>query len=133
MDLRGATPNTLLAHTGPGLEALGYLLMLRDGIGEKVAANANLQRRFERILQDLGDCLPFDGPTWAHGTVAAYNGLKHANRATPDEVDVMNAWAESIMVVRAWVAVELGIAVEEVKTRLTVDRQPRQYVPVEQD
>lgn len=132
MDLRSATPNTLLAHTGPGLEALGYLLMLRDGMEERTAGKANLRSRLGRILHDLGDCLPFDGPTWVEATVAAYNGLKHANRAAPDEVDVMNAWAESVMVVRAWVAAELGIAVEEVKERLSADRQARGYVAVEQ-
>lgn len=128
IDLRNTTPQTLLAHTGPGVEALGYLLMIRDGMENKKASKATLQARFERILADLGDCLPFDGPTWATQTVATYNALKHANRTLPDEVDVMNSWAESIMVIRAWIALELGTAMEVVKSRLADDRQPRQFV-----
>lgn len=107
IDLRNTTPQTRLAHTGPGLEALGYLLMIRDGMTEKAANDARLPARFERILDDLGDCLPFDGSAWAKRTVATYNALKHANRVLPDEVDVMNSWAESVMVVRAWVALNL--------------------------
>lgn len=127
---RATTANTLLAHTGPGLEALGYLLMLRDGESERTAARANLQTRFERILSDLDECLPFDGPTWASKTVAAYNGLKHANRDEPDPVDVVNAWRESVLVMRAWIAVELGTSVDEVKIRLAADPQRHPYVKV---
>lgn len=131
IEMRGTTANTLLAHTGPGLEALGYLLMLRGGVAERAAARANLQARFDRILQDLGHTLPFDGPAWASNTIAAYNGLKHANRAEPDSVDVLNAWRESVMVVRAWVALELGVPPDEVKERLAQDPQRSPYVKIE--
>lgn len=128
IELRGATANALLAQTGPGLEALGYLLMLRDGVAEKRAAKATLQARFDRILEDLGDTLPFDGRTWASNTIAAYNGLKHANRAQPDEVDVLNAWRESVMVARAWIAAELGVPAEKAKDRLARDPQRSPYI-----
>lgn len=131
IDLRGTTEMTMLAHTGPGLEALGYLLMIRDGVAEKAAEKASLGTKLNRIVGDLGDCLPFDGPTWVSSTVAAYNGLKHANRAEPDAVDVINAWRESVMVVRAWVAVELGVSLEKVKERLAEDSQRYPYVRIE--
>lgn len=131
IDLRNTTPQTRLAHTGPGVEALGYLLMIRDGVELKKAAKATLLDRFKRILADLGDCLPFDGATWATQSVARYNALKHANRILPDEVDVMNSWSESVMVVRAWVALELGIPRDVVKSRLENDRQPRVFVKVD--
>lgn len=130
-ELRGTTANTRLAHTGPGLEALGYLLMLRNGVSEKTAANAPLRTRFDRILIDLGDCLPFDGPTWVSTTIAAYNGLKHANRAEPDTIDVINAWRESVLVARAWVAVELGVSLGDLKQRLVRDPQSAPYVKIE--
>lgn len=131
LKLRGATPNTLLAHTGPGLEALGYLLMLRDGIPANDAARKSLRLRFERILEELGDCLPFDTSAWVDSTCATYNGLKHANRQEPDEIDVLNAWRESIMVIRAWVAVELGVTQEKIKDRLSRDPQRHKYEKVQ--
>lgn len=129
--LRGTTANTLLAHTGPGLEALGYLLMLRDGISKSQAKDAPLKTRFERILADLDDCLPFDSQAWVTSTCATYNGLKHANRKEPDPVDVMNSWRECVLVARAWVAVELGVPHEKVKERLSSDPQRHAYVKVE--
>lgn len=125
--LRNATPHTRLAHTGPGLEGLGFLLLLRDGLSEKAARGATLRARFVRILADVRDCLPFDGEEWAARTIDTYNGLKHANRAKPDDIDVMHAWAESIMVTRAWVALELGVSPDLVKSRLADDRQPRRF------
>lgn len=129
--LRGTTANTLLAHTGPGLEALGYLLMLRDGTPKKDAKNAPLKARFERILADLNGCLPIDSEAWVTLTCATYNGLKHANRKEPDPVDVLNAWRECVLVARAWVAVELGVAHKMIKERLSRDPQRHAYVKVE--
>lgn len=128
--LRDTTASTLLAQTGPGLEALGYLLMLRDGISKKKASDSTLKKRFERILADLGDCLPFDGTSWIDSATAAYNGLKHANRREPDPVDVINAWRECILVTRAWVAIELGVPVDQLRERLAVDPQRHAYVKV---
>lgn len=125
--LRNTTPHTRLAHTGPGLEGLGFLLLLRDGLPERTAGNATLKARFARILADVGACLPFDGVEWAARTIDTYNGLKHANRARPDDIDVMQAWAESVMVMRAWVALELGVSPDLVKSRLADDRQPRRF------
>lgn len=125
--LRDTTPHTRLAHTGPGLEGLGFLLMLQDGLSEKAAAQKPLKARLDRILLDVGDCLPFDGADWAARTVRAYNGLKHANRSRPQDVDVMQAWAESVMVTRAWVALTLGVNSHLVKARLAEDRQPRRF------
>lgn len=123
-----ATANTLLAHTGPGLEALGYLLMLRDRIPPKRAARSTLRERLERILADVGDVVPFDGATWVSRTIETYNGLKHANRRAPDEVDVANAWRGCVLAVRAWVALELGVPTEQVASRLEKDPQRHPYV-----
>ena len=130
IELKSASPATLLAHTGPGLEALGYLLMVRDGVTESEAARANLRARFARILAQVGPCLPFDGEAWAGNTILAYNGLKHANRAAPEEVDLINAWRESVLVVRAWVALELGVDSVLLTERLRQDPQRHPYTLV---
>ncbi len=125
--LSKATPYTLLAHCAPGLEALGYLLMLRDGASAGSARDASLRKKLDRILVDVGECLPFNGDQWAASTVATYNSLKHANRAAPDELDVINAWRSSVLVVRAWVTVELGVDIETVRQRLLEDPQRHPY------
>lgn len=129
IDLRGATANTLLAHTGPGLEALGYLLFTqRDHMSESDANGTPLRKRLDRILADVADLLPFDGEEWATETVRVYNGLKHANRTEPEPIDVLNAWQRSVLVVRTWVAHELGVPDEDLKNRLAEDPQSNPLV-----
>lgn len=108
---------TYLAQVGPGLEALGYLLLVRD----RAPANVALRKRLDRIGRDVRDVLPFEASQWAKDTVEAYNGVKHANRAAPEPVDVINAWAKSVIVVRAWVALELGVPLADLKSRLEDD------------
>lgn len=127
IDLKSATPHTLLAHTGPGLEALGYLLFVRDGKSSKQANNMRLRARLERLLADVADSLPFDGPTWADELTRDYNGLKHANRAAPDDIDVINSWLRSVLVIRAWIALELGVSADEIKSRLNQDPENKTY------
>lgn len=123
-------PATYLAQVGPGLEALGYLLLLRDGMSKRKANDVVLEARLERVLADVGDCAPVNVGTWATTTAAAYNGVKHVNRQLPDPVDALNTWRESVLVVRAWVAIELGVAAKEVKERLRRDPQARPWAPV---
>lgn len=123
-----ATPNTRLAHTGPGLEALGYLLMLRDGASQNLAAGATLRERLERVMLDIDEAVPFDGSQWVDRVVKTYNALKHANRQAPEEVDVANAWRECVIAVRAWVALELGVPPEQVSAKLRNDPHSQPYV-----
>lgn len=125
--LREGTPHTLLAHTGPGLEALGYLLMCRDGVKKENAARTAFRGRLKRILQDLGDCLPFDGDAWSESAPVYYNSIKHVNREECADIDILNTWRESILVARAWVAVELGVSKDELKQRLSIDPQRHPY------
>lgn len=124
-------PNTLLAHTGPGLEALGYLLLQQDGKSDTALRKISLKGYLDRILCDLQDCLPFDGDDWANDMCSAYNGLKHANRDEPDWLEILNVWRQSVLVVRAWVAIKLGIPCDEVKQRLSEDRQSHPYTKLE--
>jgi hypothetical protein len=126
--LDGVTPLTLLAQAGPGLEALGYLLLIEDGATASVAARSSLKSRLERIVQEVAHVMPFDGPTWVASTVAAYNGLKHANRAAPRDLDLVNAWRESVLTVRAWVALRLGTPENELATRLAADPQANAWI-----
>lgn len=127
-DLDVNFPATYLAQVGPGLEALGYLLLRRDGVSRNEAKNTDLRPRLERVLTAVGDAAPVNPQTWAQATAAAYNGVKHANRRLPNVLDVLNTWRESVLVVRAWVALELGVAPADVKRRLKQDPQAHPWV-----
>lgn len=126
--IRNVTPVALLAQVGPGLEALGYELARRDGLSKKRAGDVNLADRLARILQDVADVLPFDGAQWVTRTVRTYNGVKHANRTIPDDLDVLNVERECVLVVRAWCAVELGVDRAALRERIRRDPLSRPWI-----
>lgn len=130
--VREAHPLARLSHAGPAVEALGYFLHLEDGMEEGKAARVPLRARVERIAAELDGVLPFDVNAWAQAFPDVYNGVKHANRAEQKHVDVMNSWGQSVMAVRSWIALRLGVTREDLKQRLAQDRQPYEFVEVEQ-
>ncbi|RKQ94578.1 hypothetical protein U746_0325 [Mycolicibacterium mucogenicum 261Sha1.1M5] len=130
--VREAHPLARLSHAGPAVEALGYFLHLEDGMDEEKAARLRLRARVERIAAELDDVLPFDVNAWARAFPDVYNGVKHANRAEQKHVEVLNSWGQSVMAVRSWIALRLGVAREELKQRLAQDRQPYEFIEVEQ-
>jgi hypothetical protein len=128
--LNGVSPVTLLAQVGPGLEALGYELMRRDGMSKGKAKDVPLADRFDRILQDVGEVLPFNGAEWAAQTVKTYNGIKHANRLMPEPLDILNTERKCVLIVRAWCVLELGLQPAVLADRLRGDPQASAWVPV---
>lgn len=122
-----ARPITLLAHTGPGLEALGYYVKIEGGLSKKKASCVSLKDRIEAILEEANDCLPFDTTAWAKTTAEVYNGIKHANRSEPSQLEVLDAWRGTVFVMRAWLAIRLGIDQADVKSRLNQEWERAQY------
>ncbi|MGO4586813.1 HEPN domain-containing protein [Arthrobacter sp. 2RAF6] len=123
------SPVTHMAQVGPGLEALGFLIMqTKDGMSASEANRKPLRARLDRILREIDDVVPFDGSDWAAGMTEAYNGIKHANRDLPTELELLNRWRESVLAVRAWVALELGVKAEVIRSRLERDPQTTPYV-----
>ncbi|MDQ0278780.1 hypothetical protein QO003_003083 [Arthrobacter silviterrae] len=120
---------THMAQVGPGLEALGFLIMqTKDGMSASEANRKPLRARLDRILREIEDVVPFDGSDWAAGMTEAYNGIKHANRDLPTELELLNRWRESVLAVRIWVARELRVKAEDIRSRLERDPQTTPYV-----
>lgn len=113
---------THLAQVGPGLEALGYLLLKnRDNLGEDAARRAHLRQRLDRIASDVSYVVPFDAAQWAETMTGAYIAIEHANRELPSELELLNCWLESVVAIRAWVALDLGVKPAALKSRLRDD------------
>lgn len=120
---------THLAQVGPGLEALGYLLLKnRDGVGSQSAKDSSLRTRLDRIAADIDGAVPFDVAIWAEEMTRVYNGIKHANRQLPAELSLLNCWRESVVAIRAWVALELGTPAAAAKRRLELDPSAARFV-----
>lgn len=128
LDQRRATGEVHMSQIGIALEALGYLLVQRDDGKTEAQANAmRVHPRLERIARDIKEALPFDTDEWAREATNVYNAIKHANRAVPDLIDVLNRWRESTLAFRVWIAFDLGVPLDVLKQRVQVDPMNQPY------
>ena len=118
-----------VVQIGIVLEKLGYLIDIKKNEGAHL--NGQDQLSFMKALQVILDDMPVtpfvdddtatdDMPddessagntsdAWKANIRAAYMGLKHADRTLPDSLDLINALRKSILVVRFWIANQLGV------------------------
>jgi len=114
------------AQVGIGMEALGYQLALRTGTPAK-ADKRTFAQRLELVAADLPLVMPFDVETWVRETTAAYNGIKHANRALPAAVQVLNRTRECQLMFRAWIAYKLGMDLPGLQRAVDADPMVHAY------
>lgn len=125
--LKSSDAEVQIAQIGICLEALGYLIYMRDdGLTER-GADKKYKLRFERIGKDIESVAPFDIDDWVEGTVEAYNGVKHANKVLPDLLEMANRTRESCLAFRIWIALRLGVDADELKKRVDSDSQAIPY------
>lgn len=119
-----------LTQVAIGLEALGYLIAMRDdGSSEAQANSLNFKQRLLRIARDIPGVLPFfPNETWAQTMATAYNSLKHVNRPTQQLPIIANSWREGTLLFRAWIAAELGLDNDVIRSRLARDRYSRPLI-----
>ncbi|MCI1978367.1 MAG: hypothetical protein LKJ44_01410 [Bifidobacteriaceae bacterium] len=130
LNLRGAPIEVQLLECGIGLEALGYELYLEDGESKERANRHSFQERLLRISRDLGENWLFDVNEWSEKMAKAYNGIKHANRHPLDFIDNANAWRESVLIFRGWIALRLGISKKELLERVELDPMKSEYIQI---
>lgn len=129
------TTEVRLTQMAIGLEALGFLIFIRDdGLSESATNRKNIKERLDRVAEDLDGVLPFvsSNPDWSQNIADAYNALKHVNRASPQAVDVANAWRECVLLFRAWIASELLVDHAELTQRVLQDPYIYPFVSIEQ-
>lgn len=122
-----ATPEVKLLEAGSGLEALGYYLLKAGGKNKKEANKCSFKDRLKLITENLEDILPFDVNDWIQQTTSAYNGIKHANRKRPDIIVCLNSWQRAVLTFRCWIALNLGIDKDFLKSRAELDHMRGGY------
>ena len=132
-----------VVQIGIVLEKLGYLIDIKKNEGDHLNGHNQLSfmEALQVILNDM-PVTPFVGDdesenevhenessvddtsdVWKRNIRAAYMGLKHADRTMPDSLDLINALRKSILVVRFWIAHQLGV-------RDNVLKEGRKYDPL---
>ena len=133
------------------LEKLGYLIDTNKNEGAN--RNGRNQLSFNDALQVILDDMPvtpFTGDNtasddmpddessagntsdaWKANIRAAYMGLKHADCELPDSLDLINALRKSILVVRFWIAHQLGVHENVLKEGRKYDPLSKKFIGID--
>ena len=107
------------------LEQLGYLIEIKKNGGEKL--NSRDQLSFNNALAVVLDDMtvtPFeaeDVDDWKKRCKRTYMGAKHGDQDEPDHLTALNTLRENLLVLRYWVAQQLGVPGDVLNQNLTWD------------
>lgn len=143
--------NANVVQIGIVLEKLGYLIDTNKNDGAHL--NGQDQLSFMKALQVILDDMPvtpfvYDdiatdrmpdnessadnmSDAWKANIRAAYMGLKHADCELPDSLDLINALRKSILVVRFWIAHQLGVHENVLKEGRKYDPLSKPFIGID--
>lgn len=114
-----------MVQSGIALEALGHQIGVAQG------RSPNSQTKYSTALNRvLGELAynPIDATDWKSRSIDCYRGVKHADRAVPDSLIMLNTLRENLLVLRLWVASRLGVAARDLRSRVPRDPLASEYV-----
>lgn len=122
-----------LVQSGIALEALGYLIdVIKHGGGHlNTRKQMNFKPGLQIILDDM-DIKPFeDTSDWIARADYAYMGAKHPDRPEPDTLIAINTLRESLLVLRYWIALQLGVSPSSLTQGLRMDPLAGAFIQVD--
>ena len=124
-------PNIVLA--GIALEALGYLIDVKKNSG--LHLDQRKQMKFKTGLQVILDDLPekpfADTRGWMDRATDTYMGAKHPDRPELDIIVALNTMRETLLVIRFWIAQQLGVDAGSLRDGLHWDPLAHEFVLAE--
>lgn len=110
-------------QSGIALEALGYLIDTTKNSGAHL--NSRKQINFKPALQVILDDIiepPFtDTAGWISRADDVYMGAKHPDRPQPDSLVMLNTLRQNLLIVRYWIAQQLGATAASLSQGLRTD------------
>ena len=107
-------------ESGIALEALGYQINLhKHGVSPK--KNISFRNCLNIVLSDLSITPFVDAEEWIDRAVDVYMGVKHINRTQQDAEVEINTYRENLLVLRLWIAQEIGVDIEHLHKKLQND------------
>ena len=120
-------------QSGIALEALGYLVDVKKNNGAHL--NNRKQINFKPALQVILDdtkVKPFDDTAgWIVRANEVYMGTKHPDRPEPDSLVAMNTLRENLLILRYWIAQQLGATSESLNAQIGTDSLSHEFVLVD--
>jgi hypothetical protein len=112
-----------VVQSGISLEALGYLIDVNKNGSTHL--NSRKQMNFKPGLQVILDDMavkPFaDTADWIGRADNAYMGAKHPDRPEQDSLVMLNTLRQNILVLRYWIAQQLGATETSLNDRIRTD------------
>lgn len=118
LDIREGTIDEHMAQLGIALEAFGYQAFIDDSVSPKRAGSKTVEERVRKITDEVSGCVPGIPTTFAQDLADGYNGVKHANRPVPNSADLLANYRLGVTIVRAWIALRLGVPEKAIAERL---------------
>lgn len=118
LDIRQGTVDEHMAQLGIAIEAFGYQAFRDAGVSEARADKKTMEQRVRKIAAEVGGCIPSIPTTFPKDFADGYNAVKHANRTEPNLDDMIVNYRLGVRIVRAWIALRLGVAEAVVAQRL---------------
>lgn len=118
LDIREGTIDEHMAQLGIALEAFGYRAFLDAGASESRADKKSMEQRVRKITSEVSGCVPGIPAAFAKDLADGYNAVKHANRPVPDPADLFTHYRLGVKIVRAWIALRLGVPERVITDRL---------------
>lgn len=117
LDLEGATIDAHISQLGIAIEAIGYQALISNGMSSNGANNRSVEQRIKHLVADMGGqgITPHE---FASDFATTYNSVKHANRAVVDVATKVQHYREGVRMLRAWVAVKVGVTPQQIVDRL---------------
>jgi hypothetical protein len=109
LDLEGATIDAHVSQLGIAVEAIGYQALIDSGKSPAAANGTRVETRIEHLLTEVVGGISFNHATFAKDLADTYNSVKHANRATVAPALKLEHYRQGVAMLRAWVAVRLGV------------------------
>ena len=119
-----------LVQSGIALEVLGYLVdtIKNHGANLNNRSQMNFKVGLQVVLDDM-ETKPFsDTAGWIARASDAYMGAKHPDRAEPDSLDMLNALRENLLVLRFWIALQIGAKPKTLDDRVGTEPHTHEFV-----
>jgi len=117
LDLKDATIDAHMAQLGIAVEAIGYQSLIEIGVAPGAANRKSVEQRIDHLLMEVDGALTFPTETFAKDFADSYNSVKHANREEISPATKQDHIRQGVQMLRAWVAIKLGVKPAAVKAR----------------
>ncbi len=101
----------MIAQLGIALEAIGYQVLVDNGLSSNGANKKSVRQRIEHLVADIGDgVLSFNASNFGEEFASSFNSAKHANlEVVAPDVKQEHFW-QGVELVRKWIALRLGVS-----------------------